>query len=407
MNEIITTNASSSMINEISNSTQCLQRKLTDEKSSTFYIKEKIKNDKIREPLEEYKSQVYPLEKELFKCINLNWGEDIISEDMPLIEDNNHCNYYLHLFRTANPSPNKENFFLIHGFLSSGLHFLCLIPYLIKRYNIFIPDTIGMGLSSRPKIKFTSPMQCEEYFLNIYHLVIKNIFFKEKFNIKKEYYLCGHSLGGFFASRYLLKYPKGIKKLLLLSPAGITDYRIPGTSMHREASYKMYFLTICCPTLVWPCKLRVQNMYRCCCCHNLIKKYYGTYIFNFDESEIKKNSDGSNFKIDEKKIASILRKLTILSLDYPDDLYECAYYLFGVPPPAAYLPIERNIWEINTKQIIFVFGEKDWMDKIGAYRLNYYNKELYKVFSIHNSGHSFAMENPKELTDIIGQYFED
>ena len=166
-------------------------------KVSTFYIKEKIKNDKIRDPLEEYKSQVYPLEKELFKCINLNWGEDIISEDMPLIEDNNHCNYYLHLFRTANPSLNKENFLLIHGFLSSGLHFLCLIPYLIKRYNIFIPDTIGMGLSSRPKIKFTSPMQCEEYFLNIYHLVIKNIFFKEKFNIKKEYYLCGHSLGVF------------------------------------------------------------------------------------------------------------------------------------------------------------------------------------------------------------------
>ena len=45
------------------------------------------------------------------------------------------------------------------------------------------------------------------------------------------------------------------------------------------------------------------------------------------------------------------------------------------------------------------------MDKIGAYRLSYYNNEKYKVFTIHNSGHSFAMENPKELADIIGQYF--
>ena len=98
-----------------------------------------------------------------------------------------------------------------------------------------------MGLSSRTKVKFTSPKQCEEYFLNIYHLVIKNIFFKGKFNIKKEYYLCGHSLGGFFASRYLLKYPKGIKKLLLLSPAGITDYRIPGTYIQKETSFKMNF----------------------------------------------------------------------------------------------------------------------------------------------------------------------
>ena len=157
-----------------------------DDKSSTYYIKEKIKNDKIREPLEIYKSQVYPLEKELFQSLNLEWGEDIITEDVPLIDENKN-NYYMHFFRTAKPSPNKENFFLIHGFLSSGLHFLCLIPYLIKRFNIFIPDTIGMGLSARPKKKFISAYQCEEYFINIYHLVIKDIFFKGKFNIKKNF----------------------------------------------------------------------------------------------------------------------------------------------------------------------------------------------------------------------------
>ena len=120
------------------------------------------------------------------ECFNLKWGVDIISEDIPLI-DENHQKYYIHLFRTANPDPKKENFFLIHGFLSSGLHFICLVPFLIKRYNIFIPDTIGMGLSSRPKIKFRSPMQCENYFISIYHIIIKNIFFKDKFNIKKEY----------------------------------------------------------------------------------------------------------------------------------------------------------------------------------------------------------------------------
>ena len=374
-----------------------------DDKSSTYYIKEKIKNDKIREPLERYKSQVYPVEKELFKSLNLEWGEDIITEDVPLIDENKN-NYYMHFFRTAKPSPNKENFFLIHGFLSSGLHFLCLIPYLIKRFNIFIPDTIGMGLSARPKKKFISAYQCEEYFINIYHLVIKDIFFKGKFNIKKEFYLCGHSLGGFFASRYMLKYPKGIKKLLLLSPAGITDYRIPGTVMQRKQSD--FCFAIFCPTLVWPCKLRVQSLYRCCCCHNLIEKYYGTYYYTIDESEIKKNPDGSNFKIDKDKISLLLRKLTILSLDYPNDLYKCAYYLFGNPPPAAFFPIERRLMESNNIQIIFVYGEKDWIDKMGAYRLCHYNPNIYKIFTVSKSGHSFAMENPKELSAIIEQYFE-
>ena len=311
------------------------------------------------------------------------------------------------MFRTANPEPKKENFFLIHGFLSSGLHFLCLIPYLIKRYNIFIPDTIGMGLSSRPKIKFTSPIQCEEYFINIYHLIIKNIFFKGKFNIKKEYYLCGHSLGGFFASRYMLKYPIGIKKVLLLSPAGITDYRIPGTSLYDHISFCMFCATIFCPTIVWPCRIRMQSLYRCCICHNLVRNYYKTYIFNFDETEIKQNSDGSAFKIDKEKISLILGKLSILSLDYPDDLYGSAFHLFGVPPPAAFYPIERILMLKNTFQIIFVFGEKDWMDRIGAYRLCCFDPNKYKCFTVKNGGHSFAMENPKELCAIIGQYFQE
>ena len=376
-----------------------------DDISSTYYIKEVRKNDRIKIPLEQYKSKVAPLEKELFGCLNLKLGEDIVSEDMPLFEDNNNSNYYIHLFRSANLSPERENFFLIHGFLSSGLHFLAIIPYLIKRYNIFIPDTIGMGLSSRPKIKFTSSGQCEEYFINIFHILIKNIFFKGKFNIKKEYYLCGHSLGGFFASRYLLRYPKEIKKVLLLSPAGITDYRIPGTPMDGKVSPSTCILSVCCPSLLWPCQIRVQNFYRCCLFHNIIEKYYGDYQITIDHKEIKKNPDGSDFKVDEKRLLKALRELTILSLDYPDDLYNCAYYLFGVPPPAAFYPIERNLMEYNRKEIIFVFGEEDWMERYGVYRLCHYKPNLYKEFTI-KTGHSFALENPKELCEIIELFFE-
>ena len=381
-------------------------RRTLDDQSSTFYIKETLKNDKIKEPLQKYKSQIAPLENELFECLNLIPGEDIVSEDMPIIGEENK-NYYLHLFRTAEPDPNKENFFFIHGIFSSGLHFICLIPYLIKRYNIFIPDTIGMGLSARPQRKFTSAVDCENYFINIYHLIIKNIFFKGRFDIKEEYYLCGHSLGGFFASRYMLKYPKGIKKVLLLSPAGITDYRIPGTIMERDLGCGGYCASVICTSLVWPCHLRVQNVYRCCCFHSLIKKNYRFSNIKIDEKEIQKNPDGSEFKVDVEKINTILSKLAILSLDYPDDLYDCAFELFGIPPPSAILPIENTMLEYNKIETIIVFGEKDWMDKIGSYRLCHANPKLYKVYTVSKGGHSFAMENPEELCSIIGQHFEE
>ena len=101
MNE---TNGSSLILN---NQTSININDNKDDKSSTYYIKEGLKYDKIEDPLFELKSQVFPLEKELFECFNLQWGVDIISEDIPLI-DENHKNYYLHLFRTANPDPKKE-----------------------------------------------------------------------------------------------------------------------------------------------------------------------------------------------------------------------------------------------------------------------------------------------------------
>ena len=47
------------------------------------------------------------------------------------------------------------------------------------------------------------------------------------------------------------------------------------------------------------------------------------------------------------------------------------------------------------------------MDKIGAYRLQKFNPERYKVFTISKGGHNFVFQNPKELCSIIEQYFND
>ena len=375
-------------------------------KSKTIFLEKIHQSDQIILPLDTQRDRVFELEKQLFESINLEWDVDIITEDIPVIE-NGVNDYYMHLVRTAHPDPNKENFLLIHGFLSSSLHFMGILPYLIKRYNVFIPDTIGMGLSSRPQIKFTSPIQCESYFMDVYHLFIKILFFSNRFNIKKEYYLCGHSLGGFIASRYMLLYPEGIKKVLLLSPAGITDYRIPGTEFFSDSSKRFFCSSICFPTCVWPCQLRVQSLYNCCLCHNMIKNHYGIKNLKLYTEEIKRNPDGSEFKVDYNKLKAAINELTIISLDYPRDLYKCAYYMFTPNPPAAIYPVEQKIRDFNKLQVIICFGEYDWMDKIGSYRLQKFNPDRYKVYTISKGGHSFSYENPKELCSIIEQYFNE
>ena len=140
----------------------------------------------VKTPQMEIREQIFGLEKQLFSLMNIDYGEEIIYEDFVLA--NNNEDYYIHLLRTTNLDPNKENFLLIHGFLSSSTHFLSVLPYLLLKYNVFIPDTIGMGLSSRPQIDFNSPEECENYFIEIIYILVKKLFFSNNYNILQKVY---------------------------------------------------------------------------------------------------------------------------------------------------------------------------------------------------------------------------
>ena len=371
--------------------------------NSIIRHEETIKKIKAVEiPGEAMKQRIVQLEKQLFKLMNIEYGQEIIYEDFILI--NNNENYYVHLLRTANLDPNKENFLLIHGFLSSSTHFLSVLPYLLLKYNVFIPDTIGMGLSSRPQIDFKSPKECENYFIEIIYILVKKIFFSKKYNIKNEFYIGGHSLGGFMVSHYIIKYPQGIKKVLLLSAAGITDYRIPGTNIHKEAGRLfgciLSFLGCC-----WACKPRIQCCYRCICCTQFIKTFMETYSVTIDQTYIKNKEDGSPFIVDVNKVNFVLGQLSKLTLDFPDDIYKCMYYIFTLPPPASVNPVEMQLLKHSNLSCVFVYGENDWMDRTGAFRLSGIDRDRFKMFIVSNSGHSFAMQNPKQLINILQAYF--
>jgi cardiolipin-specific phospholipase len=77
-----------------------------------------------------------------------------------------------------------------------------------------------MGASSRPENFDAENISAEDtinYFIE--HL--------ERWRIGMDnltdFYLAGHSLGGYIVGCYALKYHQHIKKLLLLSPIGIMD----------------------------------------------------------------------------------------------------------------------------------------------------------------------------------------
>jgi pimeloyl-ACP methyl ester carboxylesterase len=112
----------------------------------------------------------------------------------------------------------KPTLVLVHGFAGSGALFYKIMKILCSRFYVIYLDMPGMGGSSSPtdfKDKTFSPKEVTNYFVEYF----------EKWRIEMDnltdFYLSGHSYGGFMVGHYACKYHQHIRKLLLLSPVGI------------------------------------------------------------------------------------------------------------------------------------------------------------------------------------------
>lgn len=92
----------------------------------------------------------------------------------------------------------------------------------VKGWKVYALDLLGMGRSSRPPFKVhakdrqASITEAEDWFIDAL----------EEWRVKKKiekFTLLGHSLGGYMAVAYALKYPGHLNKLVLASPVGIPE----------------------------------------------------------------------------------------------------------------------------------------------------------------------------------------
>lgn len=97
----------------------------------------------------------------------------------------------------------------LHGSTNDGTQWLPILDRLNSNYHCFAPDLLGFGESEHPKINYSIAWQVEslaEYF--------------EALNLN-QFYLVGHSLGGWIGASYALKYPEKVLGLVLISPEGV------------------------------------------------------------------------------------------------------------------------------------------------------------------------------------------
>ncbi|KAF1954297.1 alpha/beta hydrolase fold family protein [Byssothecium circinans] len=118
----------------------------------------------------------------------------------------------------------EDTLVMLHGY-GAGLGFFYRNFEALSRaegWKIYALDLLGMGRSTRPQFKIHAKdregkiTEAENWFIDAL----------EEWRIKRgleRFTLLGHSLGGYLATAYALKYPGRLNKLILASPVGIPE----------------------------------------------------------------------------------------------------------------------------------------------------------------------------------------
>jgi len=124
---------------------------------------------------------------------------------------------YIHEIRVKPTKQNLPKLICIHGFGGGGAQFFGMMPLLQNYFEVVTVDMLGMGASGRPEYNQYDCDGAVDYFIDS----IKEWFDRTKSN-EEEFYLLGHSFGGYIATAFALRYPENLKKLILMSAVGIS-----------------------------------------------------------------------------------------------------------------------------------------------------------------------------------------
>lgn len=120
--------------------------------------------------------------------------------------------------------PVDDSLVMLHGY-GAGLGFYYKNFEPLSRltgWKIYALDWLGMGNSTRPPFKITAK-DPKEKITEAENWFIDSLEEWRKVRKLDKFTIIGHSLGGYLAVSYALKYPGHIKKLILASPVGVPE----------------------------------------------------------------------------------------------------------------------------------------------------------------------------------------
>jgi pimeloyl-ACP methyl ester carboxylesterase len=240
---------------------------------------------------------------------------------------------------------SDSNLILLHGLGGYAERWSNLMPYLSKKYHIFAPDLIGCGQSDKPSVDYTPELFTKFVFDFINTLGIKNT------------YMIGTSLGGQIAAECAAVQDPAIKKIVLVSPAGIMRRSTPTLDAYTMAA-------------LYPNRDSVKNAYQ-------MMVGPGKQVSEISIERFVNNMSRPN--------AKMVFLSTLLGLKNAPDIYDKLQKI-SVPTLV--------VWGREDKLIPFEYSQQ-FVSSI----------KNCEFMPIEGFGHSPYVEDPERLADIVTKFF--
>ena len=282
---------------------------------------------------------------------------------------------------------SKPQIVMIHGFMGSAMVFFKLFKHLSERYHVIMIDLLGMGASSRPEFLARTKVEAEDFYMQSIEK------WRQKMGIERMN-LIGHSFGGYLATRYSLRYPSKVNKLILWSPHGCEPkpekYDELLRQRRRESckfncfigmmlcifrnELKPYILLRCCAKCLGPC---------------LIKRFIKRRLSSLSDKE-------------KAIIYRYFYQITMIQ-----NSGEKAIFKLMEQPILAFTPLFNDLEDLtsNNIDVSFVYGDLDWIDTdMSDTRISRKLIEAgYNVKYVKDSDHHLYFDNPEGLLETLDE----
>lgn len=295
----------------------------------------------------------------------------------------------LHSIHSISAGSQGPNVVFMPGYGAGSGFFYRNVAGLAASTRLHLVDWLGTGLSGRPAFRCRSREETEAWFIDSLET------WRERNGVDRMV-LVGHSLGGYLASNYALKYPGRVQHLVLVCPAGMSkkpeDWQPPEVVRSPWTVYGQVYRTV---KRAW-----VWGM-----TPGMLARTIGPYGRRMTRRYTKYRMN-ETLGVPESEAQTF--EPYLYQIWAAPGSGEFALRRLLAPFAWAHEPMEHRMDGLKVP-VTFIYGENDWMDPAGAHRICEKLSKLPRapadndcqVITIPKTGHFTFLEQPGQFNDLL------